>query len=569
MLRELKVKNYAIIEEILVQLAPGLTVLTGETGAGKSIIVGALSFVLGERVSDDVVRKGADTCRVDALFDVATSTLRQHLTEYDDAPGPRTELRISREIARAGRSRCYVDGKPVSLAQLRRLGDLLVDFHGQHEHQLLLDAGSHVGFLDGFGRLCDLRDRLAEKIKTLAEIAKKAGDLESEIAYLKQQEDFIRFEIREIEQLELEEDEDGAIEREINLLQHAEKIIEAGSEALDAIYEADESALQLVSRALVSLGRIASYADEFEVLLENLDQAEVIIKEVASSLRDSLSRIDLDSSRLETLRERRAVIERLKRKYGETLKDVLDHLGRLKAGLDSREQIESDFKELSSAKVTLEGELAELAGELSAKRKAAAKRFEKLIEGELRSLGIEGGGFRVVLEPVEDGQGITGRDGRSLTVGVNGIDNVEFYVRTNRGEDLLPLRRIASGGEISRVMLGLKKILADVDEVGTMVFDEIDSGIGGSVADVVASKLREVADKRQAVCITHLAQIAALAELHLAVGKASASGRTTTVVERVSGDERVMELARMIGGRKPPKSARLHAEEILKKAVAR
>jgi DNA repair protein RecN (Recombination protein N) len=414
-----------------------------------------------------------------------------------------------------------------------------------------------------------LRQTLGGKLKALAETVRKIADLEGEIAYLKQQGDFIRYEIKEIEQLGLKDGEDEAIEREINMLQHAEKIIEAGSEALDAVYEGDEAALQRLSSARISLGKIAPYAEEFEALLESLDQAEVIIKEAADSLRDSLSRIDLDSSRLETLRERHVVIERMKRKYGETLSDVLNHLERMKAGVEGREDLEVELGKLNSRRAALEGELAGLATELSSLRKEAARRFGKLIEGELKSLGIEGGGFKVVFEPVEEGHRVTGEDGKSLTVGENGIDNVEFYVRTNKGEDLLPLRRIASGGEISRVMLALKKILADVDEVDTMIFDEIDSGIGGSIADVVAAKLREVAGGRQAICITHLAQIAALADLHVAVGKASARGRTTTVVGQVSGDERVMELARMIGGRKPSESARLHAEAILNKAVVR
>jgi DNA repair protein RecN (Recombination protein N) len=412
-----------------------------------------------------------------------------------------------------------------------------------------------------------LRDRLAARRDALIDLTRKATELEQEIAYIRSKEDFIRFEIQEIEHLNLKENEDTEIDREIRLLQHAEKIIEAGRQATDAIYDSDEAAVKLISDAQASLHRIAAYSDEIASLAESLEQAGVIVKEVAENLRDQLSSIDLDSSRLESLRERRAIIERLKRKYGETVSDVLNHFRRLKSGLDNREDLEYELAELAGEKKREEGELARMAIDLSAKRKTAAGRFGKLVETELRSLGIEGGGFKVVFEDVEEGEHIVGRDGKELTVGEKGIDGVEFFVRTNPGEDMLPLRRIASGGEISRVMLALKKMLADVDEVDSLVFDEIDSGIGGSIADVIAAKLSEVARSRQVICITHLAQIAAPAELHMAVGKESAGGRTVTNVLRVEGDRRVKEIARMIGGKRPPKSAKLHAEQILKRSV--
>jgi DNA repair protein RecN (Recombination protein N) len=426
-----------------------------------------------------------------------------------------------------------------------------------------------VDFLDGFAHLLDLRETYSDRKRTLSDLAKRVSDLEQEIADINSREDFIRYEIKEIEQLDLREDEDTEIERDINLLEHAEKIIEAGREAMDAVYDSDDAAIKLIARAQTALQRIAPYFDQAGAMAESLDQADVIVQDVAQSLRDHLSRIDLDASQLETMRDRRAVIERVKRKYGETITDVLDHLRRLKTGVDNRGELELELSELRSDRDRLEHEVAGLAVDLSARRKTAAKRFEKLTRTELISLGIEGGGFRVVFEDLEEGDEIHREDGRTIKVGEDGMDDIEFFVRTNPGEDLLPLRRIASGGEISRVMLALKKLLADVDEVGTLVFDEIDSGIGGSVADVIAQKLSEVAQSRQVICITHLAQIAGPAELHLAVGKISVRGRTLTDVTEITGEARVKEIARMIGGRKPPESARLHAEEILKRSVAK
>jgi len=565
MLIELCVRDFAIIDDISVRLSPGLNVLTGETGAGKSIIVGALSFLLGDKVSDEVIRKGSDTCRVEATLKIPAGW-RVNDPEADAGELTGGEVRLAREMRREGRSKAWLDGKPISLARLRKLGDMLVDFHGQHEHQLLLQPKFHIDFLDGFGHLYSLREKVAEKRQGLLDVLKSIGDLEEEIAHVTSKEDFIRFEIDEIEKLNLKPDEDESIEQEIGLLEHAEKIIEAGEEAMHAIYDGDDAAARQISIAGGLLERIAGYSDDLASLAESLEEAHVIIKDVAESLRDRLSGFDLDPARLEGLRDRRVALDRIKRKHGQTIEAVLEHLARLKQGVDNRDELLLELGELKAGCEKVEAELAGLARDLSKKRRRVAVSFEKEIQSELASLGIEGGDFRVVFEEVENGEEVRDASGKSFRVGAQGMDAAEFFVRTNKGEDLLPLRRIASGGEISRVMLSLKRILADIDQVDTMVFDEIDSGIGGDMADVVGAKLREVAQSRQVVCITHLPQIAAPADLHLAVEKASVDGRTVTRVELVDGEERVLELARMIGGGDAKESALLHAREILKRA---
>ncbi len=566
MLRELRITDYAIIDQLAVHLAPGLNILTGETGAGKSIIVGALSFALGERVSEDVIRKGEPVCRVEAVFDLGPARsrgagLRSDLVE----PGAR-EITITRDIGRDGKSKCVLNGRSISLTSLRELGNLLVDFHGQHEHQVILNVGSHIDFLDDFGNLYAPRNDLGGKRKAFLETDKSIRTLRQQIEDVRSRQDLIRHEINEIESLKLRANEDTEIEEEIGLLENAEKIIQAGSEATEALYDGDDAAIKLIARARLLLEKIAPYSRGLSPLGESLDQAHVIVKEVAESLRDSLGRMDLDSSRLEYLRERAVAIDRLKRKFGKSVGDVLAYLKQLKAGLENKDELEAEVCRLEVERARLASELVALAGELSRKRKAVAARFEKMVESELRSLGMEGGAFKVVFERVEDGDQITAKEGAGVIIGDKGIDDVEFFIRTNRGEDLLPLRRIASGGEISRVMLALKSILAGVDRVGTLVFDEIDSGIGGSIADVVAAKLHEVSKSRQVICITHLPQIAAAAEMHLAVGKASSRGRTVTTVVEARGEERVKELARMLAGSKPPKSAVVHAEEMLKRS---
>jgi DNA repair protein RecN (Recombination protein N) len=564
MLRELKVTNYAIIDDLTVNFDPGLSILTGETGAGKSIIVGALSFALGERVSEDVIRKGEATCRVEAVFDVPAGT--KDLAGSEKA---RAEIRISREISRDGRSKCAANGRTITLTALRELGTSLVDFHGQHEHQVILDVASHIDFLDDFGGLRTARNDLAARRRAFVESSKRLASIRAAIEDVSTKEDYIRHEIREIEALDLKANEDTLLEEEAKLLENAEKIIQAGSEATDLIYDGEDAAIKLIARAEQTIERIAPYSKDLASLAESLDQANMIVKEVAESLRDRLGSIDLDASRLEYLRERSAAIDRIKRKFGKSVDEVLVHLKDLKAGLANRGDLEAEAKELELERKRLGAEVVAAATALSRKRKAIAERFEKLVEAELKSLGMQGGGFRVVFERMEEGEPVDAASGEPTLVGENGIDAVEFFIRTNKGEDLMPLRRIASGGEVSRVMLALKRILAEVDRVGTLVFDEIDAGIGGGVAAVVAGKLREVAGARQVICITHLPQIAAVADLHLAVDKATSAGRTTTEVTEVEGKGRVQELARMLAGSKPPKSAVAHAEEMLKQSGSR
>jgi DNA repair protein RecN (Recombination protein N) len=524
--------------------------------------------VLGERASDEVIRKGQEKCRVEVAFKLGEEGLAKVKSALPDVDVGGM-LRLEREISRGGRSKSALDGNRVPLTLVRELGDLLVDFHGQHEHQRLLDAGSHIDFLDAFARLTPLTDELRGRRQRLAEITRRVNNLEEEIASVEKQEDFIRFEVSQIERMDLKPGEDEEIEQEIALLAHAEKIMEAGTVAMDALYDGDDAAVPNLSRAAVQLARIENFSEDLAGLAEDLRQTQLQIREIAETLRDFLSKIDLDPDRLESLRDRQATLDRLKRKYGKSLEDVIEHLKRLRQGLDNKEDRDVALADLKVERERMVAELAAVALELSRKRRDASKRFEKRVVPALRTLGLEDGDFKIVFEDLEDGEELVDAEGCKHLVGENGLDAVEFFVRTNKGEDLLPLRRIASGGEISRVMLALKSVLADVDRVDTMVFDEIDSGIGGSMADVVGVKLKEVACSRQVICITHLAQIAAPADLHLAVGKRSAGGRTTTEVQMVEGDARIAELARMIGGRKAPDVARRHAEEILKRAVAK
>jgi DNA repair protein RecN (Recombination protein N) len=573
MLRNLTVQGYAIIDEVSIDLDPGLNILTGETGAGKSIILGTLGFVLGDRVSDDVIGRRSDSCRVEARFDLAgAGAVGKRLARaglIDKGAASSGRLDVVRELSRGGRSRCRVNGETVSVKNLKALGDVLVDFHGQHEHQLLLRPERHVDFLDAFGALGDLRDGVGALRREFIDLARRMRQLEDDIDQAETRRDLTRFEIEELERLKLVEGEDEKLEADLNVLEHAEKIMELGATVIDLAYDSDEAAVHLIARARDALEKLAAFKPEVEPLLESLDGADVAIREVAEELRSHISRIDLEGADLDAMRDRLAHIERVKRKYGESVAELIARLERLKRSLDNREEMQALLEDMRLERAEKGRQLAEAALDLSSRRRKAAAGFEKLVEKEIRSLGIEGGSFKVVFDAAEDGEEVEAPGGGPVRVGDLGMDEVEFFVRTNPGENLLPLSRIASGGEISRVMLALKSILADVDEVGTLVFDEIDAGIGGGTADTVAVKLRQVADRRQVICITHLPQIAVAGNLHLKVDKASGAGGTTATVAAVEGKHRIDEVARMIDGRKPSASAVTHAEQILKKAGRR
>ena len=574
MLRALKASGYAIIDAVDIEFDPGLNILTGETGAGKSIILGTLGFVLGDRVSDDIIGKRNDACRVEASFDLSKlgATGKRLLAAgilKQEAGAPIGNITLARELSRGGRSRCRLNGDAVPIKTLKAIGDILVDFHGQHEHQLLLKAERHVDFLDAFAGLEDPREQLGALRREFIDTGRELRNLEDDIRQAESRGDLTRFEIDELERLNLVEGEDEKLETQLRVLEHAEKIVELGNEAVEFAYDGDESAVQLLARARDALEKLASFNPALEPLLENLDGAEVAIKEVAEEVRSQVSRIDLEGADLEYMRDRFAQIERVKRKYGETVPDLLARLERLKNSLDNREEMEALLAELRDKRTQMGEKLAEAALDLSARRKKASGKFERLVGDEIRSLGIEGGAFKVVFEEIEEGENIETAAGNTVRVGECGLDQIEFFVRTNPGENLLPLRRIASGGEISRVMLALKSILAGVDEVGTLIFDEIDSGIGGGTADTVALKLRQVADSRQVICITHLPQIAVAGNLHLKVEKVMGAGKTAATVSAVRGKDRIEEVARMIDGRKPSGSAINHAEEILRKAGKR
>ncbi len=564
MLRRLRVNNYAIIDDLEIEFDPGFNVFTGETGAGKSIIVGALGFVIGERVAEDIIRKGADSAVVEAEFQLSPRLLAS--IGNQNLPSRTSKISIRREMMRNGRSKFFLNGKSSSLSEIRALGEYLVDFHGQHEHQQILNTSTHVVLLDAFADLEEMTLNLKQLRAKLKDLKKKIADLEMHHSSLVREEGIIRKDIEEIEKLNLRQNEDAELEAEIRLQENREKIIQTASKAIDDLYESENSALSKIYCALDSINQLSQYMDECKGLSSDLEQSIAIVKEVAETLRKKISHIDLDERMLEAMRERLGAIERLKRRYGKSIGEIIEYAKQLKSTLDARPDLEAEIAMTRKEIEAVESDLVKIALDLRSKRKASSRRFESLIRQEMVRLGIESADFKVLFDQIDDGEVVVESDRGKFVISETGIDYVEFFIRTNVGEDLHPLRRIASGGEVSRIMLAIKKVLAGADQVETVVFDEIDIGIGGGLAEVVGNSLRELASKRQVICITHLAQIAAMARKHFLVSKSVEAKRTVTRVEVLSRKQRVEELARMIGGRKPPTSAIEHAEELLRKA---
>lgn len=567
MLKRLRVKNYAIIEDLQLEFDPGFNVFTGETGAGKSIIIGALGFAIGERVTEDIVRKDEDSAVVEAEFEVSPRVLVS--IPNLGFPSTTSEISIRREMARNGRSRFFVNGQSSTISEIRTLGGFLVDFHGQHEHQQILNTSTHVLLLDAFANLDQIRERVRELRTQARDLRKKLASLELQHQQFLRDEPLVRRDMEEIERLNLKEAEDADLEAEIRLHENKEKIVCAARKAIDDLYESQQSALSRIYSALDSINHLSQYVDECKELSSELEQSIAIVKEVAQFLQKKLSHVDLDEGMLERMRERLATIERLKRRHGKSIGELIDYAKRLRSTIEAKPDLEVEIDQTRKSIQKTESDLLKVALDLRAKRKASAKKFESQIKQEMRRLGIESADFKVFFDQIDDGKVVVESvDGR-VVIEESGADYVEFFIKTNPEEDFHALRRIASGGEISRIMLAIKKILAGADQVETVVFDEIDIGIGGGLAEVVGKSLKDLAGRRQVISITHLAQIAAMAEKHFVVTKTVQGNRTVTKAGVISGERRVEEIARMIGGRKPPTSAVAHAKELLRKAGCR
>ena len=549
MILELRIENVALIERASIRLSDGLNALTGETGAGKSIIVGALSLLLGERASASVVRPGAARATVEGVFDVTrkpgvVALLGEQGIEADDGL-----LILRREVAAEGRNRAWVNGSAATAAFVGRLGGLLVDLHGQHEHQSLLRPGDQRAILDAFGGADASAESVREAFARREELRDRLAALDRERARAAARSEELSALVEDIEAAHPEPGEDAALDAEGRLLEHSEELALLASSAHDALYGADDSILARLEEQRRALARLTAFDPAREEDGRTLEAAYFELQELGRRLGDYAARLEHDPGRLEQIRVRKDLLFRLKRRYRADTSAELAELARaarreLAALADSEVERRDAVKAMAGAEAALD----EAAAELSSKRREGAASLEASLRSTLPALGLPGR-FSVRLEP----RGEVTRDG---------AENVAFLFAPNEGFEALPLARIASGGELSRVMLALKAVLASVDRIPSLVFDEIDAGVGGEVAMRVAGALRDVAERHQVLVITHLPQIAARATHHVRVEKEVREGTTITRVEILRGEQRVEELARMLGSPGGATSRR-HAEALL------
>lgn len=550
MLVELRIRDYAVVEDLTVSLGPGLNALTGETGAGKSIIVGALSLLLGERASSDVVRAGAERATVEAVFDVDGLPAVERLA---DDHGFRVEdglLILRREVQAKGRNRAWVGGSPATAGIVGELGSALVDLHGQHEHQTLLRPRDQRRILDAFGGAEQLAETVASGYERLQELRRELEEREERRREVESRADFLRFQLNEIDEAELSPGEDEALEAEAGRHEHSEELAQGAQAVSETLYDGDDAVTDRVDLALQTLERLARFDPEMEAEAERLKDAFYVIQDVGRRIGDYATSVDHDPERLEAVRVRLDRIFRLKRKYGPELADVLETAQRVRSELGDHDDADHDVSRLRGEIEDAERALRAVADKLSEARRVAAESLAAAVGDVLPDLGLGEGRFEVRLTSHE-------------AISAGGGESVEFLVAPNQGFDPLPLSKIASGGELSRVMLALKSILASVDRVPVLVFDEIDAGVGGIVATAVAQKLVEVAQRHQVFVVTHLPQVASRAASHLLVEKGSGGGVTTAEVRALRDESRVEEVARMLGGDPDSATSRQHARELL------
>lgn len=562
MLQQLEISNVALVEKVSIDFGAGLNILTGETGAGKSIIIDSLQAVLGGRLSKDIIRTGSDRALVEAVFKTGSPELDYRFESLGITPEEDGTVIISREFAVSGKNTCRVNGKLVTVTALRELGEMLVDVHGQHDNQSLLRTDSHIELLDAFGgrkielQKLEFRKCLDEYRKVRQRLRSLAGDGDDKERRL----ELLRYQVEEICKADLKLSEDEELNKKRMVLSNSERIITSLAEAYELLYSGGRrgrSALDSINDAVGELSAIGRFDSKYENLSGRLKELSYMLEDLASELRDERDGLEFDPELLARMEERLDVLFKLKKKYGGTLEEVLKYGERARRELEEMESSEELVTELSAELSRLDALLVEKASKLHSERLAAAERLEGLIGSELDDLEMKRAQFKVSV----DFNDLQEEEGRKYTPA--GLDSVEFLISPNAGEPLKPLSKIASGGEMSRIMLAIKTILAEVDNIPTLIFDEIDSGIGGKASQKVGEKLAFISGGHQVLCVTHVASIACMADYHFLIRKVSSGNRTETLVGKLDNDDVREEIARLLSGSGISETTRKLALEML------
>jgi DNA repair protein RecN (Recombination protein N) len=568
MIEELYIRDVALINELQLEFSSGLNIFTGETGAGKSVILNAVGLALGERSTSGIVRDGATNAKIQ----IAIAPPSDHPvwdsfsdSEFADILDEEETLVLSRQINASGRSRCHTNGQLVSLTFLSAIGDLLVDIHGQHAHQSLFRSETHLDLLDTFGKHEALKAEVSKKYDELHTAQVQLADFSQTLRAAMQEKDLLEFQLEELEEAQLQEGEEEDLINERHLLSNAETLFESANQLYEQLYGGDLSesstldGLKIASRTISKLceldGSLSELNGRFESTVYELE-------DIAYQIRDYRDKIEFNPHRLSEVEERLDVIHRLKRKYGDSISDILAYQAQASQKLEDLQFGSERVEELKDQIHLVTQGAQKLAVEFSKKRRETATQLESLIERELQTLGMEKAVFQILVSPIESANGPLEIEGKRYELRADGMDEIEFFISPNVGSEPKPLAKIASGGEISRVMLALKTVLAQVDLIPTMIFDEIDAGIGGRTADIVGQKLKELSRFRQVFCITHLPQIARFADQHFRVEKSVEGDRTTITAKLLTQEERVEEVARMHGG-EATVTTLAHARELL------
>ena len=556
MLIELRIKNFAIIDELNLCFSKGFNILSGETGAGKSIILNAVHLLLGDKATEEWIRSSEEEANVEALFDIsgnhqAKQKIKEKAPQVQGA-GEEDSLLIRRVISRSGRGKVFINGNLATLGALSEVGEELLSIYGQHEHLSLQRVETHIDILDEFGGLLGLREEFQKQYEAFVSLSEGVEKIRSEKEKRAKERELMAFQSKEIEASGIQVGEEESLKEDRTILTHAKKLMDFAVASEETLYSGESSTIEKIQKILSQGGDMAAIDPSLSHLLKALDSALIQLEEIALAFRDYSKRVEINPARIDEVENRLEEIDRLKRKYGSTVEAILAFKRRADETLKSFTSDEEKLSQLEGRLEPLQKTVNSLGEKLSRERKRVASELKKSVEKELNSLGMKKTIFEIRID--------------LYPLSVKGVDRVEFLISPNVGEEVKPLAKIASGGELSRIMLAMKRILARIGGRQVLVFDEVDAGIGGAMAEVVGRKLKELSQHHQVICVTHLPQIACFADQHHSVRKEVKSGRTITLVDRLEKELIVDEIARMLGGLKVTEKTRAHAKEMIENA---
>lgn len=563
MIKSLYIKDFALIDELEVNFEEGLNILTGQTGAGKSIIIGALNMILGERADTEVIRQGADKAIAEAIIHIGDNAavkelLKEQAAEYEQ------DLILRREIRDSG-SRAFINDSPVTITVLKQVGDFLVDLHGQHDHQLLLKEENHRGVIDAFGEIEPLLEAYQQSYQEMTSLQKELRNLKKKEQELDEKIELYRFQVKELEDAQLDPNEEEELEAEMNLLDNAEELDQKAAAIVGMGSEEDINVMDLLNTIKLHLEDMAQIEQDFETYLEEVSTARISIREMINFTERYRSGIEFNERRLEELRQRQNELNRLRKKYNRTIPQLIEYLHEIRSELNMAENFDLEIEKLEEKIQQQAKELKEKAVALHDKRISVGEKLSQKIVEELSNLGITTAQFEVQVEWMESPKGWINVDSTTVECTENGCDEIRLFISTNKGEEPKPLAKIASGGEVSRVMLALKSILAKEQSLPVMIFDEIDTGISGEISEKVGRTMRRLSERCQIIAITHQPQIASQAHKHYKVAKVEEADRTVTRIIPLSTNEHIKEVAGLMSGEDITDAALTSAQELIEK----